>query len=314
MALLSVNAAKGTEGHRPAGTRTLGQALGALPLGQPVTTLIHGFRFCPSDPAHDPHRHILSLSPRPDCWKAVSWPRHLHLDRPGRGLGIGFGWPAMGALPQVAKRAFEAGQDLARMIDTIHCLRPDAPVQIVAHSLGARVALTALAAAPPGALRRMILIAGAEYREAAELALSQPAAARTQVLNVVSGENRVFDLLFRFVVNPERRFDRPLSAGLGHLVGCTDLAIDDPATRAALCNIGHRLRPPTTRVCHWSGYMRPGLFGIYRHVLDQTDPYFPAELANALAPRAHADGERGRTFPRHIHRLSIAGWTARSQM
>jgi pimeloyl-ACP methyl ester carboxylesterase len=48
------------------------------------------------------------------------------------------------------------------------------PVHIVAHSLGARVALTALETAPPAVIRRMILMSGAEYRGAAERALSLP--------------------------------------------------------------------------------------------------------------------------------------------
>jgi hypothetical protein len=55
--------------------------------------------------------------PASDCWKAVSWPRHLHLDRPGTGLGIGFGWPATGALPRVAGAPMMPGRSLGRMID-----------------------------------------------------------------------------------------------------------------------------------------------------------------------------------------------------
>jgi pimeloyl-ACP methyl ester carboxylesterase len=69
------------------------------------------------------------------------------------------------------------GRGLGRMIDAIHRARPDVPVHIVAHSLGARVALTALETAPPAVIRRMILMSGAEYRGAAERALSRPAAA-----------------------------------------------------------------------------------------------------------------------------------------
>jgi pimeloyl-ACP methyl ester carboxylesterase len=208
MALLNVNAAmgaEGTDGHIPAGTQRLDEALAALPNGHPTTILIHGYRFCPSTAAHDPHRHILSLTPRRDCWKAVSWPRHLHLDRPGTGLGIGFGWPATGALPRVARRAFDAGRSLGQMISAIHRQRPDIPVRIVAHSLGARVALTALHQAPPGVIHGMILISGAEYRGAAERALSGPGASRCAVLNVTSGENAAFDVMFRLAVAPERR-------------------------------------------------------------------------------------------------------------
>jgi pimeloyl-ACP methyl ester carboxylesterase len=233
MALLGVNAAAGAAGHVPAGDGTLDGALDALPLGRPVTIMIHGYRFCPFSADHDPHRHILSLTPRSDCWKAVSWPRHLHLDRPGTGLGIGFGWPARGALPRVAWRAHDAGRGLGRMIDAIHRARPDVPVQIVAHSLGARVALTALETAPPAVIRRMIVMSGAEYRGAAERALTRHAASDTKILNVTSGENAAFDLMFRLAVAPPRPLDRPLSAGLRHRAGCIDLAIDAPGTRGA---------------------------------------------------------------------------------
>jgi pimeloyl-ACP methyl ester carboxylesterase len=314
MALLGVNAATGAEGHVPAGDQTLGSALDDLPPGAPVTIMVHGYRFCPFSPDHDPHGHILSLTPRKDCWKAVSWPRHLHLDRPGMGLGIGFGWPATGALPRVAARAFDAGRSLGRMIGTIHRARPDLPVHIVAHSLGARVALTALETAPPGVLSRMILMSGAEYRGAAERALSLPAAARCHVLNVTSRENAAFDLMFRLAVPPARALDRALSAGLGHMNGCTDLAIDHDATRAALGALGHRLRPPSTRICHWSGYMRPGLFAVYRRMFDQREPSFPATLHRALSPLPTKTGEHLSAFPRIKPALAIASWAGRSQV
>ncbi|KPQ13777.1 MAG: alpha/beta hydrolase fold, partial [Rhodobacteraceae bacterium HLUCCO18] len=202
MALLSVNTEENPDGHAPAGDRTLAAALDTLAPGGSVTVMIHGYRFCPHHPRTDPHRHILSLNPRTDCWKAVSWPRHLHLDRPGAGLGIGFGWPATGPLPRVARRAHRAGQQLARMIDAIQAARPDAQVNLVAHSLGARVALTALETAPRDVVRRMILISGAEYRARAERALRSPAAMRLRVLNVTSGENAAFDLMFRLAVAP----------------------------------------------------------------------------------------------------------------
>jgi len=318
MALLSVNAAQGAAGHVPAGELSLSDALKGLAPGRSVTIMIHGYRFCPSSPEHDPHRHILSVTPRPDCWKAVSWPRHLHLDRPGAALGIGFGWPATGPLPRVARRAHEAGRQLARMIGAIRAARPDVPVNLVAHSLGARVALTALETAPRGAVARMILISGAEYRAAAERALSSAAAARCQVLNVTSGENAAFDLMFRLAVAPPDPFDRPLSAGLGHLPRCIDLAIDDDATRAALQALGHKLRAPATRICHWSGYMRPGLFAVYRRMLDLDNAGFARDLSEALGPpselAAPGPGARRRAFARIKCGLTIAAWPGRSQV
>ncbi|MCU4653826.1 lysophospholipase [Roseibacterium sp. SDUM158016] len=302
MAFLSVNAAGNGRGHEVAGQGTLEAALAALPEGRPVTVLIHGYRFSPHDPASDPHRHILSLAPRRDCWKAISWPRHLHLDRPGADLGIGFGWAATGGLPAVAARAHEAGADLAAMMRVIRSIRPDLPLQLMAHSLGARVALSALRSAPEGAVRRIILIAGAEYRDAAADALAAPGAARTDVLNVTSGENAPFDLVFRLAVRPARLSDRPLSAGLADVARWTDLPIDRPETRTALRALGHRIRAPQTRVCHWSGYLRPGLFAVYRRLLDPAETHFGSQLRHALAEARIPDERAGPEAAHHVAR------------
>lgn len=312
MALLSVNAAENGAGHEGHAGADLRAALDRLPEGRPVTILIHGYRFCPHDPDRDPHRHILSRNPRRDCWKAISWPRHLHLDRPGGGLGIGYGWTATGTLPAAATRAGTVGTQLARMIHRIAEARPDAPIRIVAHSLGARVALGALAGAPLGAVRRMVLMSGAEYRAVARIAATAAPAHGCEILNVTSRENALFDFLFRIAVDGRARGDRTLSAGLGNARGWTDLRIDDPATLAILARLGHRLRPPRTRVCHWSGYLRPGLFGVYRRFLDEDPPDFPDLVRAALAPR---DGEACGIIPRIpplpascIPRAGLAAW------
>ncbi len=299
MALLNVNAAANAQGHAGAGDDDLDNALRRLPEGRPVTVLIHGFRFSPFGPAQNPHTHILSLTPRRDCWKAVSWPRHLHLDRQGAGLGVGFGWPATGSLPRVAARAHEAGACLARMIRTIHGRRPDVPVQVMAHSLGARVAMTALRDLPEGAMRRMILMSGAEYRSAARTALAAPGAARCEVLNVTSDENAPFDLMFRLAVPAGHLTDRPLSAGLSDLARWTDLPIDTAHARAALARFGHRISPPATRICHWSGYLRPGLFAVYRRTLDPAETGFLPRLKQALetVPEETREDGTGRVGP-----------------
>jgi pimeloyl-ACP methyl ester carboxylesterase len=314
MALLSVNAATGADGHLPARDWTLDAALGALPLGRPATILVHGYRFCPFRYDKDPHRHILSVTPRSDCWKAVSWPRHLHLDRTEAGLGIGFGWQATGALPRVAARARTAGGQLGRLIAGIHRARPDVPVQVFAHSLGARVALAALETAPAGVIRRMILMSGAEYRSAAARALALPAAAHIEILNVTSRENAPFDLMFRLASPPPTPFDHALSAGLRGLPGCIDLAIDEAHVHAALQTLGYRLRPPHTRICHWSGYMRPGLFAVYRRMLDPGDRAFPAALAAALAAQNSPSGEQRAPIPRIRRGMAVASWPGRSEI
>ncbi|WP_430449089.1 alpha/beta hydrolase [Rhodophyticola sp.] len=258
----------------------LRDALAALPSGATATVMVHGYRFCPLSGPTDPHRHILSPAPQSACWKAISWPRHLHLNRPGAGLGIGFGWPATGPLREVAARAFVAGHALARTVRILRDTRPDLQVNIIAHSLGARVALAALDDLGAHDVARMILLSGAEYRGTADRAL---AGRSTRVLNVTSGENALFDMLFRALVPAPRWRDRPLSAGLGHPhPRWIDLAIDAPAHRMALARLGYPIRPPATRICHWSGYLRPGLFPLYRAVFDPAHAALFDRLGAAL--------------------------------
>jgi len=278
MALVSITA--GPDGWQ--GEQDLFAALQALPDGAAVTVMVHGFRFAPGAAAHDPHRHILALAPTRSCWKAVSWPRHLHLDRPGAGLGIGFGWQARGRLDRVAQRAFDIGAQMAGMIRCINMLRPGVHVNIIAHSLGARVALSALAALPRGDVDRIILLSGAEYRDHARSAMRSPAGRAVQVLNVTSGENAPFDALFRLSVPPPRLTDWPLAAGLPDLAGWTDLRVDCPHGLAALRSLGFATRAPTTRICHWSTYLRPGLFRLYRALCAPGQTDLLPRLAEAL--------------------------------
>jgi hypothetical protein len=285
MALVSINASE-TAWHSDAPLMT---ALMALPASAAVTIMIHGFRFAPGVPGHDPHDHILSLRPVSDCWKAVSWPRHLHLDRTPADLGIAFGWPARGSLAQVARRAFAAGRVLADLIGHIRATRPDLNVHLFAHSLGARAALSALGLVGAGDVSRIILLSGAEYQGHARGAMASPAGRSARVLNVTSGENAPFDWAFRICVPAPTYADPLVSAGDGGLSGWTDLRIDCPDARAALLGLGRRIPPPKGRICHWSSYLRPGLFGLYRAVLGPTGSDVLDQLAGALAAQRRQD-------------------------
>lgn len=270
------------------------RAIDALPLGGCITIMIHGFRFSPADALRSPHHHILSLVPRSGCWKAISWPRHLHLHRADR-LGMAFGWPALGRLGPVAARALDAGDGLAHHLTRISELRPDVHVNLFAHSLGARVALRALRRAPTHAVHRAILLSGAEYRPLAIAAMSSPAGRTAQVISVRSSENLPFDLAFRACVPAPHLAALPLSAGLPDVPNWTDLSIDCVATLELLRDLGHRIPAPATRYCHWSGYLRPGLFPLYRRLLDPAQPNLlprlramrpePTRVSGGAAPR-----------------------------
>ncbi|AHM05603.1 hypothetical protein roselon_03345 [Roseibacterium elongatum DSM 19469] len=278
-------------------TGPLWPALAALPRGRAVTIMTHGYRYSPRPPETDPHTHILSFHPRRDCWKVVSWPRHLHLHRDGAGLGVALGWQALGQMPRVARRARRVGHALAPLIAEIHHRRPDLRINLMGHSLGARVILAAMTAAPAGSVARVILLTGAEYRTAARAAMNAPAGRTAEVLNVTSGENAPFDALFRLAAPPLRPHDRTLCAGVPGTAGWTDLRIDRAKVRAVMGDLGFRLRPPNTHICHWSGYLRPGLFPLYRRVLAPEDQGLLAELSARLAAARIARPSSGLTWP-----------------
>ncbi len=250
-----------------------------------ATVMIHGYRFSPDGPDRDnPHRHILSMTPVRDCWKAVSWPRHLHLDRGG--FGIGLGWMAQGPLAGAYRRAGETGAALAQIARIVRQERPGMRLTVIAHSLGARVALSALPLLEPGAIARMVLLSGAEYRAQAAAAMDRPAGRTVRILNVTSGENAPFDAAFRMLIRPETWTDWPVGAGLpAPRPNWLDLAIDCPHHHEALRRVGFPLRPPRTRFCHWSGYMRPGIFALYRSVLGPDGAATLARLGAALPDR-----------------------------
>lgn len=241
----------------------LAAALAPLPEAAPVVILIHGFRYAPGVAGHDPHDLILSPAPQATGGRIFSWPRHLRLTGEGS-LAIAFGWNARGAIWGAYRRAGEAGLALAALITRLRAEAPDRPVHIVAHSLGARVALSALPHCPPGSVRRMILIAGAAFRAEARAAMACDAARGLEVLHVRGPENAVFEAL----LCAARPWAGPsLGAGLPGVSGWVDLTLNHPGTLATLERMGHRIKPARYRICHWSGYARPGVFGLYRAVL-----------------------------------------------
>jgi hypothetical protein len=260
----------------------LARRLAALPKGTPVVVMIHGYRFGPGIAGACPHGHIFSLTPPDDDRKAISWPRHLGLD--GRaGLALAFGWPALGSLLGAHRRAARAGKALAELAAMVEDMDPGRGVDVIAHSLGARVALSALPHAAPGEFRRLILLAAAETRRPARAALANPAGRLVQVVNVTTRENDLFDFLAEWLL--AFGFDTALGQGIGAgQDNWLDLQIDQAATRAALQRLGHPLPPPPQRISHWSPYLRPGVFGLYPALLDRSLPLH--RLAAALPSRA----------------------------
>jgi alpha-beta hydrolase superfamily lysophospholipase len=112
-------------------------------------------------------------------------------------------------------RANEAAFSLANLIRFIRRCTENRPIHIIAHSLGAKVALSVLAHLAPGDVGRMILLTGASHRADALRMLGSPAGRTVEVLNVTTRENDLFDLAFEQLVPGDGAIGRGLD---GHNV------------------------------------------------------------------------------------------------
>jgi hypothetical protein len=227
--------------------------------------MLHGWRYAPDFPHDCPHGSIMSID-RPDEYRrVVSWPRHLGLD--GRtGLGIAIGWNAKCDPWRAHYRAGRTGAALAEIVRAVHDLS-GRPIQVIAHSMGARVALAALPQIAPGQISRMILLAAAETRGRTLAALATPAGRAVEVINVTTRENDLFDAFFEWGIHLGLRTSIGQGLGRAHR-GWHDLWIDQPRTLAGLAALGHPLADPPRRVCHWSPYLRPGTIALYRALIE----------------------------------------------
>ncbi len=271
----------------PVGPRALGDALehalSELPPGAPVVIMIHGYKFSPRSYRHTPHRHILALRTSKRAPRLISWPRHMRMaNGPENGLVVAFAWHARGSVWRAHDRAPAAAQALADVIKRIKARR-NGPLDIMAHSLGARVALSALEQSDANSINRIILMSGAVFRSDAQRALDSPAGQTAEVINTTSPENWLFDHLFANLVRPFAFWDTPISAGLRKSRrNWLDIAVSDPATCIALAQLGFRIGLPRKRICHWTGYLRPGLFPLYRALLQNRESWPLHRLREAL--------------------------------
>lgn len=273
----------------------------------PVIVMVHGYKYAPYHPAACPHDKILGMKTRRDCRSSLSWPRGLGFGSgvSREGLGIAFGWPARGTIWQAYRQARIAGQALAELITLIHQTAPDRKVHVLAHSFGARVLLSALPQIPAGSLDRVILLSGAEFGSNAASALNSPAGETIEIINVTSRENDVFDFMLERLVSAPHRGDRTLSQHMPAHRNTLTLQMDNPGTLRTLQHCGFKIAPPVGRICHWSSYMRPGVFSLYRALLRRSDLVDLAHLKQVLPTQP--EPRWSRVMPAQLLKVSRFG-------
>ena len=271
MPLLRVNAtASGVALHassRPVGVtiaRAADRARG------PSIVMVHGFKSAPDHPVRCPHRRIFARG------VAQGWADTL-VPQGGDTLGIAFGWNARGSLRAAHTRAQSQARALAELVHLLRRARPDEPVQIIAHSLGAALALAALPHLQRGDIGRILLLAGAVPVQAARLALQTDTGRGVALVNLVSRENDLYDFAFEQIL----RCGPTLGQGIAARNALT-VQIDCPVTLATLARLGFPIAAPSRRVCHRSVYAREGIMSFNRALLSGFGGPSLTQLADML--------------------------------
>ena len=278
----------------------IARALQDLPAHAPVLVMIHGKGYSPADPAHDPHALIFAPRAGHGRSRFVSWPRRLGFALPGPrqplGLCIALGWDASGSIWTATRSADDTALKLARLIQAIRRADPGRRIDLIGHSLGARVILGAVPMLAAGSLGRILLLAGADFLHRAAAAQASYAGQTCEFFNITTRENDLYDFLFERALAPLGG-QRALGHGLGHGLGkgqataggdnWLDIQLDHPGTAQALRGLGLPLAPPRARICHWSVYLRPGVFRVYRALIHDRQRTEMARLRRALDAPAH---------------------------
>lgn len=276
----------------PATIRSSAPALRKI---KPLVVMVHGYKFDPFNPdVANPHDYLYHFDPdrvAADRWqRPASWPVGLGFrdgDKWGvDGLCVGFAWSSrpqqrIGAFCRAYQEASQAGRALLQTLDDLSEAYPSRDIDIFVHSLGARVALTALrVAAKRGRadllerIGRVILLGPAELVSVARdtmVAIERCDPARKpEIYSVVARENDFFDVLLeRFApkiegVTPVCVGSHGLSKDFG---GWLDLQLDSPALKQWLAERSIVIGGGPRRACHWGLYNRPGALEFYAKIL-----------------------------------------------
>lgn len=278
----------------------------ALKQPGPLVIMVHGYRFQPNDPIHCPHAHIFSSGAGHRCPKALSWPRHLGFARgnPEEGVAIAFGWYARGNLAEALAASHEAARALARLISLIRASAPERKVNLVAHSMGAHLALLAMMRVDRGDIARVIVLNAATYQNHAIKALNSPGGRSVELFNITSRENSIYDFLYERALPSTQTGDRTLAHGLTAPNSIT-IRIDHPGVRRELAALGYPIASKLRWFCHWSTYLRPGVFPFYSALLRMPERLPMPLLRSRLMPLD--EDQTWGSSTQHLPRLLPAG-------
>jgi pimeloyl-ACP methyl ester carboxylesterase len=285
MALIRINA----EGRKPVLHGTDASLLPvinrALKDDGPITVMLHGYKFQPNSAQYCPHAHIFAPIDAA-CTKAVSWPDRLGFlsQSANSGVGIAFGWHARGSLKQALRSAVRASFALVTLIQILRREAPHRRVNLVAHSMGAYLALQTMHRLSTGDVGRIIFLNGAVFRPCVATALRTDAGKTAELFNIVSSENTFYDILFERLLGRPGSHDRSIGRGFDAPNALT-IRLDDKATLAHLSALGHDIAPPSRWVCHWSPYLREGAMSFYGDLLRNPSAFTLQALQAQLAPR-----------------------------
>ena len=193
------------------------------------------------------------------------------------------------------------------MVALLQRLAPGRPVDLLAHSLGARVALAALPhlVEVPG---RVILLGAAELDGRVHEVLGAVRAPRPpQIYNVTARSNDLCDWALETFAPRCGRGERAIGAGLNaDLPDWLDLQLDRAEVTDWINAQGIRLPPADARFCHWSFYTRDGALAVYQAILQRRPGWDIASL-RATACLAPQEPRWSRLLPRRRPVLPAIG-------